>query len=185
MKTPHTLFLQLALPLLLILFTSCKKDDDDNPSQPDTLPDAEFSATVSGAESEDYSFTLPQGTAGDYSINGSHVSTAELLQIIAMEMPAGWSMTLVVSTESFGTGTYQMNQGQTDLSTYFNDETGTTYVSTSGTLNITKADQYLEFGSQDGYYIEGNFTMEGIDSSTPPQQVSVSGSFSGIYIATM
>lgn len=185
MKTRNTFLLQLALPLLLILFTSCKKDDDDNPSEPDTLPDAEFSATVTGTTSENYSFTLPQGTAGNYSINGSHVSTVELLQVIVMELPVGWSMTLVVSTETFGTGTYQMNQGQTDLSTYFNDETGTTYVSTSGTLNITKADQYLEAGSQDGYYIEGNFTMEGIDNSTPPKQVSISGSFSGIYIATM
>lgn len=185
MKTHNKFLTLLALPLLLIIFTSCKKDNDNDPTEPDTLPDAVFNATISGDESETYAFTLPQGQAGTYAINGSHVSNVELFQMIVMEMPAGWQMSFAVNMENFGTGTYQMNQGQSDVSTYFNDVTGKAYISTSGTINITKADQYLEAGSQDGYYIEGNFTMQGIDSSTPPQQVTVSGSFEGIYIGTM
>jgi hypothetical protein len=184
MKTRNKFFMLLTLSLVLIIFTSCKKDNDD-PAQPDTLPDAEFNATTSGAESENYTFTLPQGQAGTYAINGSHVSNVSLFQMTVMELPAGWQMSIAVNMDNFGTGTYQLNQGQTDISSYHNDETGMTYISTSGTLNITKADQYLEAGSRDGYYIEGSFPMQGVDSSTPPQQITVSGTFKGIYIGTM
>ena len=184
MKTRNKFLMLVALPLLLIIFTSCKKDNDD-PTEPDKLPDAEFNATTSGDESETYSFTLPEGRAGTYAINGSHLSSLDIFQMTAMELPAGWQMSFSVTMDNFGTGTYQLNQGQTDMGTYHNDATGKTYISTSGTINITKADQYLEAGAQDGYYIEGNFTMQGIDSETPPNQVTVSGSFKGIYIGTM
>lgn len=162
-------------------FYSCNttKDDDD-----DTLPDAVFNATVTGAVNQVISFTLPENVAGSEAVNGSFSSAIDLFSMNAMNLSGAWQLGLSYNNSSFGVGTYDLagTSGFTNPS-----QAQTSFLATSGSITISKADLFQGVGSgvggADTYFVDGSFTAMMESSDTPPQQVQVSGTFSGITIS--
>ncbi len=161
--------------------SSCKKENNTN-NQPatntnNTAPDASFNAIITGDMSNSIDFTLPGGVADTRSINGSLISSAKLLQIIVLNGSAS-TITLVASGEALTTGSFPMNTGNGAISSY--TDGSNTFQSTSGTIKINNVQEH---SSGMGGYISGevNMSMEE-KSSSATRTISVSGTFSGVYI---
>jgi hypothetical protein len=77
------------------------------------------------------------------------------------------------------TGTYNLTPGS---SAYTSPSQTTGYSAVSGTITISKAELYQDVSSIKDWFIDGSYTGTFQDNSTPPNQVSISGSFSGINI---
>lgn len=182
----HLLLLLLSVSMVSI--TACKKDDDDSDTTESELPDAVFSADISGDVTRHVEFTLPKNvaTTDGRAINGSQNNSLNLLLINALGGSEKWTIALGVTANSVTTGTFQMNQTQTSFGSYTDQDAGVGYLSTSGSVTITKAELYQSVGSSlggaDDYFIDGTFTMSCADESNPPQEITVTGSFSGINI---
>lgn len=173
-------FRVLVITMLSIGVMSCGKKDKDNDNNGDNkLPDSHFQVSITGAETHDLSFTLIEGTAGDYVINGSHSSTLNLMQITAMQLPTGWSFSIGATATSLDKGTRQMNQSEIDRSS-FNPSSTDGYISTSGSVTITKSDFFASSSGISIYYIDGNFSIELENPNDPDQKITANGSFSGI-----
>ncbi len=167
--------------LLMIMFLpSCDKENNTNNNP--TIPDAIFNASVSGAESYTFSFTLPKGTAGSYAVNGSCNSTVGLFTMLAKQMPTGWAISLSSSGNQVKVGTYTMNTVNGAISSFANASQTTAYTSTSGSITITKAVLYQNVGPAADWYVDGSFSTTMVDNSNPPNQITVTGDFTGINI---
>ena len=168
----------IATILIGSLFSSCNTEKDD-----DKLPDAVFNATVTGAISQNISFTLPENVAGTEAVNGSYSGAADLFSMNAMNLGGAWQLGVSFSSGSFGVGTYDVaaSSGFTNPSL-----AQTSFSATSGTISISKSELYQGVGSglggADDYFIDGTFTILMESADTPPQQIQVSGSFTGINI---
>lgn len=178
MKNSATIILLLALTLTII--SSCKKSDDNNDDENNNkLPDAVFSMNVSGAESQIVNFTLPGNVASDYAVNGALVSSQELFTMNTSTLPITWMLGLAAEVSEMETGTYALKAGS---SAYTSPSQTTGYLAVSGTITITKADLYQSVSSIQDWFIDGTYSGTYQDSSNPPNQVTISGSFSGINI---
>jgi hypothetical protein len=177
-----TTFILLLMALSGILSTSCNKDednDDNNNNNNSTIPDAVFSMDVSGAESHTFNFTLPANVATSNSINGSHLSSQQLLSIVATTLPVTWQYGLIADVNALAEDTYDFKVG---MSAFTPPSQTTAYIAVSGTLTITKATLYQSFSSIEDWFIDGTFSGVYQDSNTPPNEVTISGSFSGVNI---
>jgi len=175
-KTILTLFF-IALSGLLV--SSCKKTDNNTNNNNNNIPDAVFSLNVSGAESHTFNFTLKGGTATDYAVNGSQLSSQQMLTLAASSLPITWMYNLVAEVSSMKTGTYDLKAG---MSAFTNPSQTASYLAVSGTVNITRATLYQSVSSIEDWFIDGTFSGTYQDSSVPPNQITVSGSFSGVNI---
>lgn len=128
--------------------------------------------------------------------NGSVVSAAGLFRMSCMKNPTTsvdetWNVSLGAKMQELKPGTYQMNtdNNNADIGGYYNyvvSKTG--YTSTSGSIIISKvvAGQTVgnSVGAGNDYYIDGSFEMTLVDTETPPNSVTITGTFSGINIKT-
>jgi len=177
MKTLPTLI--IATLLIGSLFSSCNTDKDDD----DKLPDAVFNATVAGAINQVISFTLPENVTGSEAVNGSYTSAIDLFAMSAMNLGGAWQFGVFFDSDTYGVGTYDVttSSGFTNPSL---SQAG--FLATSGTISISKSELYQGTGSgiggADDYFIDGSFTITMASSDTPPQQIQVSGTFTGINI---
>ncbi|MCB9251599.1 MAG: hypothetical protein H6605_03985 [Flavobacteriales bacterium] len=172
------------LVLSFIFFTvSCKKENSPSSGGSGSdLPDAEFTATVTGAENQSYSFTLPKNVANNFAINGSLSSALGVLAFQAMELPLGWKFAFITKTLSLAEGSYKMNEGAPTGSSYSPSTSGsTTYISTSGTINITKSVLY-QASSVSDYFLDGNYSMNMRNPLDTTMKVTVNGTFKGVNI---
>lgn len=169
----------LALFTVTVIATSCNKTPDQ-----DTLPDAVFNATVSGAINQVISFTLTENVvSGSEAINGSHSTATDMFSMSAMNLTGAWQLGIFYNSDVFQTGTYDI----LPLSGFTNPSLAQAgFLATSGTMTISKADLYQDVGTgvgaADDYFVDGSFTMEMESSDVPPQEIQVSGTFTGISI---
>jgi len=178
MKNSATIILILAFVLTIV--SSCKKSDDNNDDDNNNkLPDAVFSMNVSGAETQTVNFTLPGNVASDYAINGSLLSSQEMFSMSASSMPITWLLGLSAELSAIETGTYNLTPGS---SAYTSPSQTTGYIAVSGTLTISKAELYQGISSIKDWFIDGSYSGIYQDNSNPPNQVTITGSFSGINI---
>ena len=175
-----SLTLVLASAFMLgAVFTSCNTNKDDD----DKLPDAVFNAVVTGAVSQNISFTLPENVAGTEAVNGSYSGATDMFSMLAMNLGGAWQLSLAYNSSAFQTGTYDIstNCGFTNPSL---SQAG--FLATGGTITISKADLFqgvgASLGAADDYFVDGSFTTTMASSETPPQQIQVSGTFTGINI---
>ncbi|MCF8276487.1 MAG: hypothetical protein K9J17_07115 [Flavobacteriales bacterium] len=169
----------LATFLIGSLCSSCNTDKDDD----DKLPDAIFNATVTGAISQNISFTLAENMVnGTQAVNGSYTGASDMFAMSAQDIGT-WQFGISYSATSFGVGTYDV-LGTSGFSNPSLAQAG--FLATSGTISISKAELYQGVGSglggADDYFIDGSFTILMESTDTPPQQIQVSGSFTGINI---
>jgi hypothetical protein len=179
MKKATLTFMVLTACSLFIVACAKSDKDDDNNNNNNKIPDAVFSMSVSGTESHSFSFTLDKGTATDHAINGSHLSSQQLLSVGAMTMPPTWMYNLVADVNTLATGTYNI---KVQTSAFSNPSQTNAYLAVSGTVTITKAELYQGVSSIKDYYIDGTFSGTYEDTNTPPNQITVTGSFSGVNI---
>jgi hypothetical protein len=173
-------FILLLIAIFGIGLSSCKKDDDtDQNDNNNKIPDAVFSMNVSGAESHTISFTLPGNVASDYAVNGSLISSQEMLSMLAVDMPTTWQYSIIADVNSMATGTYDLKAG---MSAFSNISQNTGYLAVSGSVTISKATLYQSVSSIEDWFIDGTYSGTYVDNNTPPNQVTISGSFSGINI---
>ncbi|MCF8379066.1 MAG: hypothetical protein K9H49_05775 [Bacteroidales bacterium] len=172
----------LLLAITGIFVSGCKKEDDNpdpNNNNNTSLPDAVFNMTVSGAESHTFSFTLPENVASNYAVNGAHQSSVPILSILASSLPITWQYGLIADVNSMATGTYNIKEG---MSAFTPPSQTTGYLAVSGTLTITKASLYQSVSSIEDWFIDGTFSGTYQDNNTPPNEVTITGSFSGVNI---
>lgn len=168
------------LSLLLLLATAGSACAKDEPDTPDGLPDAVFEANVSGAENHTFSFTLPMGTAGEYVTNGSLSSFVGLFSMLTQELPGpGWQINLVADMGTLAEGTYDLKPG---VAAFANPSATNVYLAVSGNLTISAAELYQDVGPAEDWYIDGSFSGTFQDNETPPNTVTINGTFSGINI---
>jgi len=179
MKKITKLFLLIAVGTMFV--SACKKDDnnnDDDNNNGGNLPDAVFNLEITGAENHTFSFTLPENVATDNSINGSHLTSQQLMTITASDLPITWLYGIVAEVNSMATGTYNINPGMSS----FTSSTGTGFSAVSGTLEITKASLYQSVTSIEDWFIDGTFNGTYEDTNVPSNTITVNGSFSGVNI---
>ncbi|NCA84670.1 MAG: hypothetical protein EOM83_03755 [Clostridia bacterium] len=177
MKNSTTIIMLLALALTIV--SACKKSDDNDDDNNNKLPDAVFSMNVSGAESQTVNFTLPGNVASGNAINGALLSSQELFTMNASPLPITWMLGLAAELSAIETGTYNLKPG---VSAYTSPSQTTGYIAVSGTITISKAELYQGVSSIKDWFIDGSYTGTFQDTSTPPNQITISGSFSGINI---
>jgi hypothetical protein len=56
------------------------------------------------------------------------------------------------------------------------------YIAVSGSVTISKATLYQGVSSIEDWFIDGTFSGTYVDNNTPPNQVTITGSFSGVNI---
>ena len=176
-----TLFLMIAT-FAISLTSSCSKNDDDNDNNNNnnnTLPDANFEMNVSGAESYSFSFTLPANVASTHAINGSHLASQEVLSIAASELPITWLYGLIADISTLSEGTFDLKVG---ASAFSNPTQTNAYTAVSGTITISKATLFQTVSSVEDWFIDGTYSGTYQDAGTPPNQITISGSFSGVNI---
>jgi hypothetical protein len=160
--------------------SSCKKDNDDNDNNNNNkIPDAVFSMNVSGAESHTFNFTLRGNVASANAVSGSHQSSLNMLTMLATNLPITWQYSLVADVSSMAKGTYDLKPG---LSAFSPPSQTTGYLAVSGSVEITKATLYQNVSNVEDWFIDGSFSGTYQDSNTPPNTITVSGSFSGVNI---
>lgn len=170
----------LFLAFARIGLSSCKKDNDDNDNNNNNkIPDAVFSMNVSGAESHTFNFTLPGNVASANAVSGSHQSSLNMLTMLATNLPITWQYSLVADVSSMAKGTYDLKPG---LSAFSPPSQTTGYLAVSGSVEITKATLYQNVSNVEDWFIDGSFSGTYQDSNTPPNTITVSGSFSGVNI---
>lgn len=169
----------LFLAFARIGLSSCKKDNDDNDNNNNKIPDAVFSMNVSGAESHTFNFTLPGNVASANAVSGSHQSSLNMLTMLATNLPITWQYSLVADVSSMAKGTYDLKPG---LSAFSPPSQTTGYLAVSGSVEITKATLYQNVSNVEDWFIDGSFSGTYQDSNTPPNTITVSGSFSGVNI---
>ena len=175
---------KLIIALLFLAFaglslSSCKKDNDENDENNNKIPDAVFSMNVSGAENHTFNFTLPANVAGTNAVGGSHLTSLKMLSILATSLPITWQYNLVADVNSMAKGTYNLKAG---VSAFSPPSQTTGYVAVSGTVEITKATLYQNVSNVEDWFIDGTFSGKYQDFETPPNEITVSGSFSGVNI---
>ncbi len=174
------------LPILLVatiligsLFSSCNQNDNDD----DPLPDAVFNATVTGAVNQVISFTLPENVAGTEAVNGSFTSANDMFAMSAMNLAGAWQLGLFYGNNTWQIGTYDLT-GTSGFTNPSQSQSG--FLATSGSITISKSELFQGVGSgvgaADDYFIDGSFTATMESSDTPPQQIQISGTFTGINI---
>lgn len=170
-----TMLILLSFAMSGLIISSCSKDDNNDNNDDNKIPDAVFEMNVTGAESHSLNFTLDKGTATDHGIIGSFLASQNLVSINVTTLPTTWMFTIFADMNSMGEGSYDIKTG---MSAFSNPDQTASYLAASGTLNVTKATSFEDVG----WYTEGTFNGTYEDTSTPPNQVSISGSFSGVYI---
>jgi hypothetical protein len=173
-------FILLLIAIFGISLTSCNKDDDTDPNDNNNeLPDAVFNMNVSGAESYTFSFTLPKNVADSNAVNGSFQSSQNLLSLAASSLPITWMYGLFADVSSMSTGTYDIKAG---MSAFTPPSQTNGYIAVSGSVTISKATLYQGVSSIEDWFIDGTFSGTYVDNNTPPNQVTITGSFSGVNI---
>jgi hypothetical protein len=170
----------MLLAFVLTIISSCKKSDNNNDDDNnDKVPDAVFSMNVSGAESQTVNFTLPGNVASGNVVNGAHISSQQLLTINASSLPITWMFNLAAQVNSLSAGTYDLKP---QLGAYTNPSQSGGYLAVSGSFTITNAELFQSVSSIEDWFIDGSYSGTFQDNSTPPNQVTISGSFSGVNI---
>ncbi|MCF8365514.1 MAG: hypothetical protein K9H16_07025 [Bacteroidales bacterium] len=178
MKTSTFNLVLFAFALAFLM--ACKKDDNNNDdNNNNALPDAVFSLNVSGAESYTFNFTLPKNLASDNAINGSHQTSTKMLSMMASSLPITWQYGLIADMNSMAKGTYNLKPG---MSSFTSPSQTTGYFAVSGTITINKAELYQSVSSIEDWFIDGTFSGTYQDTNTPPNEVTITGSFSGVNI---
>jgi len=169
----------LLVGFMAIALISCSDSDSSGPSDTFTVPDLVFNANITGAETLDLNFTLKENVATEYAMNGSVSSAAKVFSMVAMKMPTDWQLSLVTDATKLETKTYKTNEGNAISS--FMSPSGTGYVSSSGEVTVTK--QVNHPGLLKDWYIDGTFTMIMYEAANPDNTITISGSFSGVFIS--
>lgn len=179
MKRPN--FFPAIILMSLIALTGCKGPVDE----PDPIPDLTFNVTITGSESRTIDETLVGNVATEFAANGSLSSSIGLFLITAIDFQ-DFGITMRFTASEVKKGTYQVNQGQTDMANFANYASGTTYASTSGSITLTKVDLYQSVGSSlgaaDDYFVDGNFTIELEDPGNTSNTITMTGEFTGLNI---
>lgn len=163
------------------VFTSCNQDDEDDDDS--TLPDATFNATVTGAINQDLNISLPENfVSGTKVVNGSLNGSSNLFVMNAQDIGT-WTFALIYNGSQLQVGTYDV--AATSAFSY-PSQAQAAFSATSGTVSISKAELFQGVGSgvgaADDYFVDGTFTIQMESTDTPPQQLQISGSFSGVNI---
>lgn len=167
--------------LLVIGFTSCKKDTV-NPAAPNNLPDASFTATISGAISQQLNLVMPEQGGTNGGATGGFSSTQDLISFVflvnnATKNSGQTQISFSASASSLSNGTYTATQA-----TYLNTTNNTSFGElVSGTVTINQVDLYLNpVGGTSIHWVSGSATLVIEDAGNPGSQISVSCQFSNI-----
>lgn len=178
MKRPN--FFPIIILLSLVALTGCKGAVD-----PDPIPDLTFKVTITGTESRTIDETLVGNVVENFSANGSVSSALGLFIISAIDFQ-DYGITVRFTASEVEKGTYQFNQGQTDLVNFANYVSGVTYTSTSGSLTLEKVDLFQSVGGNlggaDDYFVDGNFTIDLEDPGNSSNAITMTGEFTGLNI---
>lgn len=182
-KLKH-LFFTVMLFASLSFITSCNPDDDGDVD----VRDAVLNWSATGACSQSINMTFVDNKpANNVNISLAMYNSAnQVLSVVFFETNYSWQLGFALENMSqLQTGTYSIGSGggiliNGTMST--NCAQGFSYV--SGTVTITAVDEATGVGNPGDRYISGtfNFTLE--DGNTPPNTITVQGSFSDLYIAT-
>lgn len=179
MKRPN--FFPIIILMSLIALTGCKGAVDE----PDPIPDLTFKVTITGSESRTIDETLVGNVATEFAANGSLSSSIGLFLISAIDFQ-DYGITIRFTASDVEKGTYQFNQGQTDMVNFANYVSGTTYASTSGSITLENVDLYQSvggnIGAADDYFVDGNFTVELEDPGNASNAITMTGEFTGLNI---
>lgn len=174
-------FFPTIILMSLIALTGCKGAVDE----PDPVPDLTFKVTITDAESRTIDETLVGNVATEFAANGSLSSSLGLFLITAIDFQ-DYGITFRFTASEVEKGTYQFNQGQVDMANFANYVSGASYVSTSGSISLTKVDLYQSvggnIGAADDYFVDGNFTIELEDYGNASNTITMTGEFSGLNI---
>lgn len=180
MKRPN--FFPLIILMSLVALTGCKGATND----PGPVPDLTFKVTITGAESRTIDETLVGNVATEFAANGSLSSSLGLFLITAIDFQ-DYGITIRFTASDVEKGTYQFNQGQTDMVSYANYVSGTTYASTSGSITLSRVDLFQSVGSSiggaDTYFVDGNFSIDLEDPGNASEKITMTGEFSGLSIS--
>ena len=177
--------LQIPMLALVLILGACSSDStasSDDENEPGNLPNLEFSVTVSGAESHNFEFILAHGTSGSHAATGAFNSNLQLFSINILQLPSGWSMNLAATSSGINERTFQMNQGDLDLSSFKNPDGTNVYLSTSGSVTFTDADFFGSVENVEVWYVSGNFDITMEDNQG--NEIDVTGSFDGVAMSS-
>jgi len=191
------LFLSIFLGMTLSM-SACNKDDDNGDGNggdnnnggngngtTNTIPDTEFSMNVSGDMTMNFDTVIKaQAAQSGFAITGAHASAANLLTMQFREFPVGWGLNLNATAETLGEKTYKMNENVSAVSSFNNTASPQfTYMSTSGSVEITKLVKFAGAQGIEIFYADGTYTSQMISQADPSNTVTVSGSFKGVNIS--
>ena len=170
--------------LFSIFVTACNDDDDDdnNPStqNPPANADPSFTAIISGDITDTISFTVDGGIFTEQSILGSYSSALNFLSLNAMELPTGFQIGMVGNRDSFGEGDYTAD-GTLGYGGYTDNAQGRAFVGTACTVSFDSVVLFQDV-VQATYTVHGSFSMTLEDTSTPPREIEIDGTFENITI---
>ena len=175
---PFSTFLCTFFIAISILY-SCKKENN-----PDVLPPAKMTVSVSGDYSDQLTIDLPGNyldtSQSGQTLNGGYSSPTDQL-IIAATFDAGFGgITLISNTGGINTGTFNFVNDQTSYNNFSIGANG--FLATSGSLVITKREYITTIGNDKDYYLDGNFSATMVNTENPPESISISGTFSGVHV---
>jgi hypothetical protein len=175
---PSYTFLCTIIVVITLLY-SCKKENN-----PDVIPPAKMTVSVSGDYSDQLTIDLPGNyldtSQSGQTLNGGYSSPTDQL-IIAATFDSGFGgITLISNTGGINTGTFSFVNDQTSYNNFSIGANG--FLATSGSLVITKREYITTIGNDKDYYLDGNFSATMVNTENPPESISISGTFSGIHV---
>ncbi|MBI1193423.1 MAG: hypothetical protein GC205_09630 [Bacteroidetes bacterium] len=183
--------LSLMAWITLAFSVSCSSCKKETPTNDEPLPDLALQFTVSGDVSQSIDVLLPENVsaAGQGFMNGSLNGKVKILSLLAQQSP-DWMLGFnFFETTELEVGTYTINLANSDIGSYSHATLAPGgFLATSGSVTFSKVELFQSLGSSiggaDDYFVDGSFTMNMEDNSTPPQQITIAGNFSGINIKT-
>ncbi len=145
------------------------------------LPDGSFDAVITGALGTEISLELPMQVfpATGAGFNGGYVSVANLLQMTVIGEP-NTSMLGLATDEASGVevGSYSLGNSDVALSAYNDISTGDGWITTSGTLNITRVRPFCALPDFD-FYMDGDFVIDAYNEAQD-SMVHIEGDFTAV-----
>lgn len=150
-----------------------------------TLPDANFTGSVSGDYNEQIDITIPGNyiNNGNSRIDGGYTTPNDLM-ILTASVETNIFVSINCHTGGVDTGSFVMNRDNSDIGTYNNFGIGASgFKSVSGSLTITKKEYLQTVGNDYDWFVDGSYAMLLVNTENPPKQVNIIGSFKSIHIS--